>query len=102
MADFLERSNSVIQTTVGLGLRAAKAVARDRGVSDTTIWRWSKRGWIKIVNVCGRPYVDLGSLAEFDKRARDGEFAQAPTGAAGRSSRARAARKATETKGIAA
>jgi hypothetical protein len=71
------------------GTRAAKAVARDRGVSDVTVWRWGKRGWIKIVNICGRPYVDLASLAEFDERARKGEFAAPPSGAAGASSKAR-------------
>ncbi len=58
------------------GLRAAKAVARDRGVSDVTLWRMGKRGWVRIVNVCGRAYVDLASLAEFDERARRGEFAK--------------------------
>lgn len=75
------------------GLRAAKAVARDRGVSDVTIWRWAKRGWIIIVNVSGRPYVDLASLAEFDQRARNGEFSQPPSGAAASSAKARAERE---------
>ena len=82
--------------TPSAGLRAAKAVARDRGVSGVTVWRWGKRGWITIVNVCGRPYVDLASLAEFDRRAAAGEFAKAPAGAAGASSKARAEREAFE------
>ena len=79
-----------------MGLRAAKAVARDRGVSDVTVWRWGKRGWIKILNICGRPYVDLQSLAEFDRRAAAGEFAKAPSGAAGASSKVRAEKEASE------
>ena len=79
-----------------MGLRAAKAVARDRGVSDVTVWLWGKRGWIKILNICGRPYVDLQSLAEFDRRAAAGEFAKAPSGAAGASSKVRAEKEASE------
>jgi len=71
------------------GLRASRAVARDRGVSDVTMWRWCRRGWIRLVNISGKNYVDLGSLAEFDRRAAAGEFAQAPAGAAGASKRTR-------------
>jgi hypothetical protein len=71
------------------GIRAAKAVARDRGVGPVTIWRWAQRGWINVVNISGRPYVDLASLKEFDDRARRGEFAKAPAGAAGRSHKVR-------------
>ena len=80
--------------TGAVGLRAAKAVARDRGISDVTVWRWGKRGWITIVNVCGRPYVDLASLAAFDQRARNGEFAKPPSGAALKSAEARATKEA--------
>lgn len=79
-----------ILAPVVTGLRAAKAVARDRGVSDVTLWRWRKNGWIKLVNISGRPYVDLASLAEFDRRAAAGEFARPPSGAARRSTEASA------------
>jgi hypothetical protein len=75
------------------GLRAAKAVARDRGVSDVTLWRWRTRGWIKTANVSGKIYVDLASLADFDRRAAAGEFSKAPVGAAGKSAEARVARE---------
>ena len=73
------------------GLRAARAAARDRGVSDTTLWRWSQQRWIKLVNISGKNYVDLQSLAEFDRRAANGEFAKGPAGAAAASHQARAA-----------
>ena len=73
------------------GLRAAKAVARDRGISYVTLWRWDRRGWIKTGNISGKKYVDLQSLAEFDRRAAAGEFAKQPHGAAGKSAEARAA-----------
>ena len=78
------------------GLRAAKAVARDRGISDVTLWRWDRRRWIRTVNICGKKYVDLQSLGEFDRRAAAGEFAKPPHGAAGASARERAAREASE------
>ena len=66
----MNKSLLAVSTTYNpRGLRAAKAVARDRGISDVTIWRWGKRGWIKLINISGRPYVDLASMAEFDRRA---------------------------------
>lgn len=79
-------NDSVVTAT---GFRAAKAVARDKGVSDITVWRWIKAGWLRSCNISGRPYVDLASLAEFDRRAAAGEFAKPPSGAALSSSVAR-------------
>lgn len=76
--------------------RAARAVSRERGVSDVTLWRWRRRGWIKTVNISGKNYVDLDSLVEFDRRAAAGEFSQAPAGAAGASSKGRARKEAAE------
>ena len=78
------------------GLRAARAVVRDRGISDVTLWRWCRRGWISVVNICGKNYVDLQSLADFDRRAAAGEFSKAPAGAAGASSAARRAKGGSE------
>lgn len=74
------------------GLRAARAVASDRGISPITIWRWGRKGWITLINIAGKPYVDLASLAEFDRRAAAGEFSRPPSGAAGRSAEERAQR----------
>jgi predicted site-specific integrase-resolvase len=76
------------------GLRASRAVTRDRGISDVTLWRWARRGWITLVNISGKNYVNLASLAEFDRRAAAGEFAKAPAGAARASSQARKEREA--------
>jgi predicted site-specific integrase-resolvase len=77
-----------------VGLRAARAVVRDRGISDTTLWRWCRRGWIKAVNISGKNYIDVSSLAEFDRRAAAGEFSKPSAGAAGASSAARKKRLA--------
>jgi len=52
------------------------------GRSAPTIWRWRKKGWLRTVNICGRPYVLPADAAEFERRAAAGEFAQAPHGAA--------------------
>jgi hypothetical protein len=71
-------------------LRAAKAVARDEGVSSVTIWRRVKRGLLTAVNIAGRPYITNESLAEFYRRAAAGEFAKPPAGAARKSAEARA------------
>jgi hypothetical protein len=82
-----------IETTPTTGLRASRAVVRDRGISDVTLWRWCRRGWIRVVNICGKNYVDLQSLADFDRRAAAGEFSKPAAGAAGAS---RAVRHAKE------
>ena len=81
------------------GLRAAPAVCRDRGISDVTLWRMGKRGDVRLVNIYGRVYVDLASLAEFDRRALAGELARNPVGAAAKSARTRAAHLAKLTSG---
>jgi hypothetical protein len=79
------------------GLRAAKAVARDEGVSDVTIWRRVKLGWLTAVNIVGRPYITTESLAEFYRRAAAGEFAKPPAGAARKSAEARAEKEGQAT-----
>ena len=78
------------------GLRTAKAVCRDRGESYVTLWRRRKLGLIKCVNIFGKVYVDLQSLAEFDRRATAGEFARPAAGAAAVSHKARAERDGGE------
>lgn len=80
----MQRLETQITPAPNGGLRAASAVARDRGISDVTLWRWRTRGWIQTVNISGKIYVDLASLADFDRRACTGEFSKAPTGAAGK------------------
>jgi len=79
------------------GLRAAKTVARDYGVTPITIWRWVQRGWLSAVNVAGRPYITSESRARFDERAAKGEFAKPPSGAARIQSEKRKAQKESAT-----
>ena len=54
----------------------------DLGVSNTTGWRWIRRGWILPINVAGRLYVSRAAIDMFESRAGRGGFAQAAKGAA--------------------
>ncbi len=56
-------------------LRNSSEVIKELGVSRVTLWRWSKQGLLKTVKICNVVYVDTDSLAEFERRAREGEFA---------------------------
>ncbi len=56
-------------------LRPARQVRKELGICNSTLWRWSKQGLLKTVKIYRCVYVDADSLAEFEKRARTGEFA---------------------------
>ena len=56
----------------------------ESGISDTTGWRWVKKGWLHPINIAGRLYLTKEDIAAFQARAERGEFAKRPTGAAGR------------------
>jgi len=63
-------------------LRHSHQVRKELGISHTTLWRWRKQGLLKTVKIYNSVYVDVDSLAEFESRARKGEFAKGPYGAA--------------------
>lgn len=46
------------------------------GVTACTVWRWRKRGWLKVTNICGRLYLSEDAIRQFNERAERGEFAQ--------------------------
>ena len=46
------------------------------GVSAITAWRWRKRGWLKTINITGRPYLTQDAIDEFQRRAAMGEFSK--------------------------
>jgi len=60
----------------GRGVLALKRFTRDAGIDSVTAWRWRKKGWLTTVNIAGRPYLTAESLAEFQRRAEAGDFAQ--------------------------
>jgi hypothetical protein len=78
------------------GLRAAKKVAEDLGVSPVSLWRWERAGRLRMVRIANRPYVDLSSLAEFHRAALDGKYETPLGGAALKSAEARAAKEKKE------
>ena len=48
------------------------------GKTACTVWRWRKKGWLKTVNISGRPYLTQAAIEEFYRRAVAGEFSQEP------------------------
>jgi hypothetical protein len=58
------------------GLRAWSKWLRDVGIDPVTGWRWRQRGWIAAINIAGRLYVSAEASAEFERRAKVGEFAK--------------------------
>jgi hypothetical protein len=78
------------------GLIALSAWLKQIGRSATTGWRWTKAGWLHPINIAGRPYLSADDIAQFVARARSGELARPPAGAARESSHARIARRGEE------
>jgi hypothetical protein len=76
------------------GLRAARRVAEDLGVSPVSLWRWGRAGRLRIVRIANRPYIDLESLAEFHRAALEGKYETPLAGAALKSAQARAVKEA--------
>ena len=58
------------------GIRPFGHWIEERGLSRVTGWRWRKNGWIKTINISGRVYVSTEAIAEFEARAKRGEFAK--------------------------
>ena len=48
---------------------------RQSGLSNATVWRYRKRGWLPVITIAGRHYVTREAIAEFNRRAAAGEFA---------------------------
>ena len=46
------------------------------GVQPITAWRWRRKGWLPTVNISGRVYVSRETIADFERRAAAGAFAQ--------------------------
>jgi predicted site-specific integrase-resolvase len=45
------------------------------GRTPTTAWRWRRKGFLHVINICGRLYVSREEVARFMTRAASGEFA---------------------------
>lgn len=69
-------------STVSPGPIPLRKWSRERGLSPVTAWRMRRRGWLKTINIAGKPYLTQAALVEFERRAEAGEFARQPAGAA--------------------
>lgn len=78
-----DASNRMAVTLVSL-----QRFAEMLGRSAPTLWRYRRNGWLKTINIAGRPYVTAEDALEFERRASLGEFAKAPHGAARKGGRA--------------
>lgn len=87
------------QSSAAPGIIALSAWLKGLGRSDTTGWRWAQAGFIHPINICGRPYLTAEDIAQFQARAKAGEFAKANSGAARRSAEQRAVRQKEESQG---
>jgi hypothetical protein len=52
---------------------------KELGITNPTIWRWRKQGWINAVIINHRPYVTLEEINRFISRAKAGEFSGSGT-----------------------
>lgn len=64
-----------IETAAASGLISLQAWLEQVGISPITAWRWRKKGMLRTVNICGRPYLTAEAIEEFKRRAETGEFA---------------------------
>lgn len=71
MNDNLESEAIAIQ-----GLVSLTSWLQQVGITACTAWRWRKKGWLKVTNICGRLYLSQADIKEFVERAQRGEFAK--------------------------
>jgi hypothetical protein len=57
-------------------MKSYKMFLDEIGITETTGWRWRKRGMLSPVNIYGRLYMTDDAIAEFHRRAEAGEFAK--------------------------
>jgi len=46
------------------------------GIHPITVWRWRKAGYLETININGHVYISKSQIADFEKRARAGEFSK--------------------------
>jgi hypothetical protein len=66
----------------GRGWIALNAWLDRLGRSETTGYRWRRRGWLNTTTIAGKHYLSPQNLADFERRAEAGEFATVPRGGA--------------------
>jgi len=74
------KDNEPATEPMGIPLDAQPPLALDKylhesGISPVTAWRYRRKGWLKTINICGRHYLTREAIADFNRRAKAGEFA---------------------------
>ncbi len=57
-------------------IQSLKSFCDAGNITSITAYRWRKKGWLKTMNIAGRQYISAEAIAEFNRRAAGGEFAQ--------------------------
>ena len=70
-----ERKIGVESETIEIPIALDRFI-QNCGITDTTVWRWRKKGWLNTRNIAGRLYIAPKDLREFNRRMEAGEFAQ--------------------------
>lgn len=65
----------VDEDLASLPMLSPERYTEQTGLSPTTLWRYRKKGWLAVVNICGRFYITRAEIARFNARATAGEFA---------------------------
>lgn len=73
----MKQNDSSCNETLPEGLIVRRRWRQQVGISDTTLWRWQKRGWLTSINIGGTAYLRTQDIAEFMTRAAAGEFTDA-------------------------
>jgi hypothetical protein len=86
MTSTKERSNDVskaaqtkvqnIQNQSASNLVPLGAWREEIGRTSATLWRWRRKGWLKVINVAGRLYLSRTTIREFEEKAARGEFSK--------------------------
>ena len=71
MADINSNATDVAEIPISLDYFIHRC-----GITDTTAWRWRKKGWLQTNNIAGRLYILPKNLREFNRRMEAGDFAQ--------------------------
>ncbi len=62
-------------------LKSMAQFARELDRTTVTLWRWRQDKWIDpadVLNIAGKPYITGAGIEKFLRRAKAGEFSQAP------------------------
>ncbi len=75
MSEIRSNQNSPHDSTAEIPIALDKFI-ETMGITDTTAWRYRKRGWLETDNIAGRVYIYPDAIRKFNARVKSGEFAK--------------------------